>query len=214
MDELDNILPLWSSSTSTSLMMIFSTNQRPKKCDMTERKTFWHYDDQCPPGSGRKNFFHKSCSVWNAIWECGIIKESLAANYGSVTFNICYLMIAIYYLLFVTCYKFLAIWIFLSETCYYLQKLVPFVCCCTSRNFFNWKWLVAYYLSALEEFSTIFFFNPSLILSIPIEIKIYPPPLKKDIVFLCSKSRVVELPAVYNSTQNMNHFIGYILNTL
>ena len=56
-DGLDNILPSWSSSTSTSMAMIFLTNQRPRKCDMTERKndrmTFWLYDDQCPPGSGR-----------------------------------------------------------------------------------------------------------------------------------------------------------------
>ena len=35
-DGLDNILPSWSSSTSTSMMMIFLTNQRPRKCDMTE----------------------------------------------------------------------------------------------------------------------------------------------------------------------------------
>ena len=28
------------------------------------------------------------------------------------------------------------VWIFLSETCYYLQKLVPFARCCTSRNFY------------------------------------------------------------------------------
>ena len=37
MDGLDNILPSWSSSTSTSMTMIFLTNQRPRKCDMTER---------------------------------------------------------------------------------------------------------------------------------------------------------------------------------
>ena len=35
-DGLDNILPSWSSSTSTSIRMIFLTNQRPRKCDMTE----------------------------------------------------------------------------------------------------------------------------------------------------------------------------------
>ena len=29
-DDLDNILPSWSSSTSTSMTMIFSTNQRPR----------------------------------------------------------------------------------------------------------------------------------------------------------------------------------------
>ena len=40
------------------------------------------------------------------------------------------------WLLFITCYLCLAFWIFLSETCYYLQKLVPFARCCTSRNFF------------------------------------------------------------------------------
>ena len=44
--------------------------------------------------------------------------------------------IAIYYSLSVTCYMLLAISIFISETCYYLQKLVSFARCCTSRNFF------------------------------------------------------------------------------
>ena len=39
------------------------------------------------------------------------------------------------YMLSVTFYMLLAIRIFLSETCYYLQKLVPFARCCTSRNF-------------------------------------------------------------------------------
>ena len=81
-----------------------------------------------------KNFSHKSCSVWYAIWECGIKSESLAAIYGTVTFNICYQIIANYYLLSVTCYMFLAIWIYLSEPCYYLQKLVPF-----ARNFLSNK---------------------------------------------------------------------------
>ena len=36
-DGLDNILPSWSSSTSTSMTMILSTNQRPRKCDKTYR---------------------------------------------------------------------------------------------------------------------------------------------------------------------------------
>ena len=36
-DELDNILPSWSSSTLTSLTMIFLTNQRPRKCDKKDR---------------------------------------------------------------------------------------------------------------------------------------------------------------------------------
>ena len=45
-------------------------------------------------------------------------------------------MFAIRWLLFTTCYLWLAIWLFLSETCYYLQKLVSFARCCTSRNFF------------------------------------------------------------------------------
>ena len=35
--------------------------------------------------------------------------------------------------LYVTCYLNL----FISETCYYLQKLVSFARCCTSRNFFS-----------------------------------------------------------------------------
>ena len=39
-DGLDNILPSWSSSTSTSMTMIFLTNQRPRKSVMTE----WHLD--------------------------------------------------------------------------------------------------------------------------------------------------------------------------
>ena len=43
-DGLDNILPSWSSSTSTSMTMIFSTNQRPRKCDMTDRMTDTHFD--------------------------------------------------------------------------------------------------------------------------------------------------------------------------
>ena len=48
-----------------------------------------------------------------------------------------HLIFAIRWLQFITCYLWLAIWIFLSETCYFLQKLVPFARCCTSRNFFN-----------------------------------------------------------------------------
>ena len=44
-------------------------------------------------------------------------------------------MIAICYLLSVTCCLWLDTWIFWSETCYYLQNLVLFPRCCTSRNF-------------------------------------------------------------------------------
>ena len=47
-----------------------------------------------------------------------------------------HLIFSIRWLLFITCYLWLAIWIFLSTTRYYLQKLVPFARCCTSRNFF------------------------------------------------------------------------------
>ena len=47
-DGLDNILPSWSLWTSTSMPMIFLTNQRPRKCDMTEgqknRKNDRHFD--------------------------------------------------------------------------------------------------------------------------------------------------------------------------
>ena len=43
-DGLDNVLPSWSSSTSTSMTMIFSTNQRPRKCDKNDRMTEWHFD--------------------------------------------------------------------------------------------------------------------------------------------------------------------------
>ena len=43
-DGLDNILPSWSSSTSTSMTMIFLTNQRPRKCDMTERQNDRDFD--------------------------------------------------------------------------------------------------------------------------------------------------------------------------
>ena len=43
-DGLDNILPSWSSSTSTSMTMIFLTNQRPRKCDMTERHIERHIE--------------------------------------------------------------------------------------------------------------------------------------------------------------------------
>ena len=57
---------------------------------------------------------------------------------GMIT--ICYSLsvnwsLAICYLLSVTCYMFLAFWCYLHETSYYLQKLVPFARCCTSRNF-------------------------------------------------------------------------------
>ena len=52
---------------------------------------------------------------------------------------------ALRWLLFITCYLWLAIWIFLSETCYYLQKLVRFARCCTSRIFFLKKWLFCHY---------------------------------------------------------------------
>ena len=55
----------------------------------------------------------------------------LAAIIGTVTLYICYKIIAIHYLLSVTCNMNL-----LSEICYYLQKLVPFARCCTSRNFY------------------------------------------------------------------------------
>ena len=47
-----------------------------------------------------------------------------------------HLIFAIRWLVSTTCNLWLAIWLFLSETCYYLQKLVPFALCCTSRNFF------------------------------------------------------------------------------
>ena len=57
---------------------------------------------------------------------------------GTVTFNICYQIIVICYSLSLTCYMLLAICMFLSETGYNLHKLVPFVSCCTSRNFFWW----------------------------------------------------------------------------
>ena len=73
-DGLDNILPSWSSSTSTSMTMIFLTNQRPRKCDMTYRKTYTHFDDQCPPGSVRRNkqehiiFFNNSNHPW-LLWQ-------------------------------------------------------------------------------------------------------------------------------------------------
>jgi len=43
-DGLDNVLPSWSSSTSTSMAMIFSTNQRPRKCDKTEWQNEWHFE--------------------------------------------------------------------------------------------------------------------------------------------------------------------------
>ena len=44
------------------------TNQRPRKCDRTERQkdrktegqTSQHYDDLCPPGGGRKNYAGKT----------------------------------------------------------------------------------------------------------------------------------------------------------
>ena len=55
-----------------------------------------------------KNLFHKSGSIWFAIWGWGIKSESLAAIYGRVTFNIWYQMTAIYNLLSVTCYLKLA----------------------------------------------------------------------------------------------------------
>ena len=45
--------------------------------------------------------------------------------------------IAIYYSLSVTCCMLLAIWILISDTCYYLQKLVSFARCCTSRDFYQ-----------------------------------------------------------------------------
>ena len=46
-DGLDNIFPSWSSSTSTSMRMIFLTNQRPRKCDMTYRQKiiYRHFDN-------------------------------------------------------------------------------------------------------------------------------------------------------------------------
>jgi len=62
------------------------------------------------------------------FWHCYI--QYLLSDY-------CYLLLAIFDLLSMTCYMLLAICILLSETCYYLQKLVPFARCCTSRNFFR-----------------------------------------------------------------------------
>ena len=86
----------------------------------------------------------------------------------------CFQMIAICSSLSVTCYMLLAIWIFLSETSYYLQKLVLFARCCTSRNFFfvwfkariNDTWtpveVDTAYVNVCEEFnftkSTVFFY--------------------------------------------------------
>ena len=48
-----------------------------------------------------------------------------------------HLIFANRWLLFITCYLWLAIWIFLFETYYFLQKLVPFARCCTSRYFLS-----------------------------------------------------------------------------
>ena len=65
-------------------------------------------------------------------------KWKLTVISRTVTFSICPQMIAICMLL-VICdflHMLLAFWIFLSKTCYYLQKLVSFRSCCTSRNFF------------------------------------------------------------------------------
>ena len=72
-----------------------------------------------------ENFFYKSCSVWYAIWEWGIKSESLAAIYGTVTFNICYQTTAIYNLLSVTCYLNLFIWnlLLLAKTCSFRSLL-------------------------------------------------------------------------------------------
>ena len=67
------------------MTMIFFTNQRPRKCHMTYRKTYrktdiytsWLYDDQCPPGSGSKNWNSKTNYVPFSLWinmcvvECG-----------------------------------------------------------------------------------------------------------------------------------------------
>ena len=50
-------------------------------------------------------------------------------SFTKVTFDIFYMMTVIRYLL-------VDIIIFFSKSCYYLQKLVFFARCCTSRNFF------------------------------------------------------------------------------
>ena len=55
---------------------------------------------------------------------------------GKLSFEVLfYLVFTIRWLFFVTNYLWLSIWIFSSQICYYLQKLVPFARCCTSRNF-------------------------------------------------------------------------------
>ena len=48
------------------------------------------------------------------------------------------------WLLYIPCNMCLAIWIFLSETCSFLQKLVPFPCCCTSCNILIYGWYFSY----------------------------------------------------------------------
>ena len=65
-DELDNILPSWSSSTLTSMTMIFSTNPRPMIEVMwhSEWQRSWHYDDRGLPGSGRKKYLASNESSW------------------------------------------------------------------------------------------------------------------------------------------------------
>ena len=69
-----------------------------------------------------------------------------------MTIDFCYILSVTRYLWFiicdslsVTCNLLLDIRIFFSESCYYLQKLVTFARCCTSRNFFCnlwWIWSV------------------------------------------------------------------------
>ena len=61
------------------------TNQRPRKCDRTERqkdrKTFWHYDDQCPPGNGCKKW--QDYLIMVTTWQC----DNMTTWYDNVTMS-------------------------------------------------------------------------------------------------------------------------------
>ena len=71
-------------------------------------------------------------------------------SFTKVKFNIFYMMIVICYMLSVICD--LQSVTFFSETCYYLQILVPFARCCTSRNF-------CYLPGKPESYAINFWFN-------------------------------------------------------
>ena len=92
-DGLDNILPSWSLSTSTSMTMIYLTNQRPRKCDKTDRMTERPFDIMTTNAlwaaavkitTSSRKLRHTAEASWNYMVKktCCLINESCNYKLG------------------------------------------------------------------------------------------------------------------------------------